>query len=242
MHFILGPCHFFQPNMSRQKKKIVTFLTRVFLRWAPITCFPALGAGYSPSFTALSTGYIFSCAWRWLPVFPCLLLVTCFRALRTGYIFSCVWHWLHVLPRLSPVTCVPALDAGYIFPRVWHRLFHKIDPRVLRVKSFIIVSKHVLINYFPTVCQQAGCTPLPKTTNLRFTWPELSLRLEYVYYSWFLFYFRRKCVKSGGCVQMAIACVFNHQVQVKPQNPGLWTLDLFVLNLKGNWKITKGKI
>ena len=55
-------------------------------------------------------------------VFPRFPQETCFPALSSGYMFSRAFRRLHVFPRLPPVTCFPALSAGYMFSRAYRWL------------------------------------------------------------------------------------------------------------------------
>ena len=112
-------------------------------------------------FPTLSTGYIFSRAWHWLHIFPCLALPAFFPrlppagyfpALGNGCIFSRAWHLLLNFQLLAPVTYFPALGTGCIFPRAYHRL-HDVFSRAW---FLLHIFPHLaLAGYFPSV--GTGC-------------------------------------------------------------------------------------
>ena len=94
---------------------------RVFLRLAPVVCFPALG-----------TGCVFSRAWPQMRAFPSLAPIASFPPLAVTASFPALgtdckffsrlppqvshpWHWLHVFQRTPPISCFPHL-AEAIFP------------------------------------------------------------------------------------------------------------------------------
>ena len=79
------------PDQTRQGFPALGTRSHVFSRLAPVPCFPSLGSGY-----------MFSCAWHRLHVFPP----------GSGSLFSRAWHLLHVFPPGS----------GYMFSRAWYRL------------------------------------------------------------------------------------------------------------------------
>ena len=113
----------------------------VFLRLAPVTCFPAL----STNCMFFHAGYWlhFSCPWHRLHVFPRFASVTCFLEFGTGCVLSRALNRLLVFqclapvvcfPRLEPVACFPALGTGCVFSRAWPQL--RAFPSLAPVASF----------------------------------------------------------------------------------------------------------
>ena len=89
------------------------------------------------------SGYLFSCAWQQLRVFPRLAAITWFPELGSSYLFFRAWKQLHIFPRLAAVTCFPTLGCSYKFSRAgcsyldsraWLQLL--VFPRLAAVTSF----------------------------------------------------------------------------------------------------------
>ena len=76
--------------------------------------------------------YMFSRAWNWLHVFPCLALVTCFPVLC-----------------MVTCTCFPALGTGYMFFRAWHWLHVFLCFAWLHVHVFPVVMKTCILQHTP---------------------------------------------------------------------------------------------
>ena len=136
---------------------------QVFPLLAPVTWFPALGAGYT-----------FSRVRHQLHVFPRLPLVTCFPMSSNWLLMVCLsmifytnsafkfviarlgvcafsrtWHQLHVFPHLAPVTCFPALCTAYMFQsRARHRLQLFVPSYDWFIYRFVYVLNYFRIQFY----------------------------------------------------------------------------------------------